>query len=534
MADYSINPTFANLSGLQPLQSIDVTRGGALPFQPLQQIQVVSSQPELVAQGIAGAIQGIGQGALNGITARWAKEEEKVKEERKYEHELELAGAKKKSEDLDFAQKELLKFDIAHSGDADYPERRKQVAEALTGRVAAVLPQKEPTVSVKKSQEEADKEYKTYEDPKQKAALAEVAAIDSGIKLPVEPVAEIPVKPEIAPAPLAAVKPIVEGKAIVVPALTEVKPIEEQQKNQPPQVDKVPLPEPEITGERFASRDAALTAKKQTEANPHWDVKVAGPDNKGYFHLETESKFKEVTGAQRQEREDWYKQQDLSIKQQKAAQDTEKSAQEMQIRQQKVKDENKSLADHVETAATSLRELDDIISTIEKNPFSVGKMSGIYAKLPVDTDASKVRAKLQTVGSNVAVNALTAMRQSSPTGGAVGNVSDKDMELFRATEGSFDPDSLQAKDILPTLKEIKRKRLQIYNDSVEKLKTNNPKYTPPAIQYPKKEGKKQESTQAEKVRLKAPYQKNGKDVFGTVPQTEVEQYLSKGYTVAPL
>ena len=97
MADYSINPQFANLTGLQPLQSIDVTRGGSLQFQPLQQIQVVSSQPELVAQGIANAIQGIGQGALSGITAKWEKEESLAKEQRKYAQELELEAAKQQT-----------------------------------------------------------------------------------------------------------------------------------------------------------------------------------------------------------------------------------------------------------------------------------------------------------------------------------------------------------------------------------------------------------------------------------------------------
>jgi hypothetical protein len=98
MADYSINPQFANLTGLQPLQSIDVTRGGSLQFQPLQQIQVVSSQPELVAQGVANAIQGIGQGALSGITAKWQKEEDLAKEQRKYKHELDVATIKSASE----------------------------------------------------------------------------------------------------------------------------------------------------------------------------------------------------------------------------------------------------------------------------------------------------------------------------------------------------------------------------------------------------------------------------------------------------
>jgi hypothetical protein len=204
----------------------------------------------------------------------------------------------------------------------------------------------------------------------------------------------------------------------------------------------------------------------------------------------------------------------------KEEREAKKDEQEMQIRQQKVKDENKTLSDHVETAATSLRELDDIISTIEKNPWSVGRMSALYAKMPIDTDAAKVRAKLETVGSTVAINALTAMRQSSPTGAAVGNASDKDMAMFKATEGSFDPDNLQATDILPVLKEIKRKRLDVYNNSINILKQNNPEYNPPEIKYPKKE----KAAQTEKVSVISPDGKVGK-----IPKSQLDEAISKGY-----
>lgn len=94
MADYSFNPQFANLANLQPLQPIDVTRGGALQFQPLQPIQVVSSRPELVAEGIAGAVSNIAKGALGGITARYEKKEEEEKEARKFAQEEKIAKIK--------------------------------------------------------------------------------------------------------------------------------------------------------------------------------------------------------------------------------------------------------------------------------------------------------------------------------------------------------------------------------------------------------------------------------------------------------
>lgn len=94
MADYSFNPQFANLTGLQPLPTLDVTRGAALQFQPLQAIQIQSSRPELVTEGIAGAISDIAKGALGGITARYEKKEAEEKEERTFAQEEKIARIK--------------------------------------------------------------------------------------------------------------------------------------------------------------------------------------------------------------------------------------------------------------------------------------------------------------------------------------------------------------------------------------------------------------------------------------------------------
>jgi hypothetical protein len=99
MADYSFSPQFANLSGLQPLPALDVTRGAALQFQPLQAIQIQSSRPELVAEGIAGAVSSIAKGALGGITAKYEKEEEKEERKLKFAHEIAIAGIRAKELD---------------------------------------------------------------------------------------------------------------------------------------------------------------------------------------------------------------------------------------------------------------------------------------------------------------------------------------------------------------------------------------------------------------------------------------------------
>lgn len=110
MADYSFSPQFANLSGLQPLPALDVTRGAALQFQPLQAIQVQSSRPELVAEGIASAVSNIAKGALGGITARYEKKEEEAKEARKFAQEEKIARIK--AAQSDFEKKEQQKWEL--------------------------------------------------------------------------------------------------------------------------------------------------------------------------------------------------------------------------------------------------------------------------------------------------------------------------------------------------------------------------------------------------------------------------------------
>jgi hypothetical protein len=130
MADYSFNPQFANLSGLQPLPAIDVTRGANLQFRPLDKIEIQSSRPELVAEGIAGAISNIAKGALGGITARYEKEEEKEKEKRKYGYELLLEEAKQQTKNKQFIDELILKTTAEEGLSADLPERISGIREA--------------------------------------------------------------------------------------------------------------------------------------------------------------------------------------------------------------------------------------------------------------------------------------------------------------------------------------------------------------------------------------------------------------------
>ena len=515
MADYSFSPQFANLAGLQPLPAVDVTRGAALQFQPLQAIQIQSSRPELVAEGIAGAVSNIAQGALSGITAKYEKKESDDAEKRKFAHELMLYGVKEKSENADFFAKEEARFISENSGKPGFAKKYAAFKQAYSGfsdRVPDRKIEKEPESSDTYGDRTLSPEDATFSD---QDVIDKANEVINQVQLPQEvkkPLSAMPVSTEAVAAPTLESLPSPQiTQQVVTQPLAGVEPTSKS--------EDFSIPDTAFDTEAEAKNVAFNLNEKLKKAEKDYRVEVT-KDSEGFSYVTPVDISEKITSEKREAKKIAIEEERLVRERAKEERDAKKAEQEMEIRQQKVKDENKILADHVETAAASLRELDDIISTIQKNPWSVGRMSALYAKMPIDTDAAKVRAKLETVGSNVAVNALTAMRQASPTGAAVGNTSDKEMAMFKATEGSFDPDNLKSEDILPVLREIKRKRLDVYNNSVNILKQNNPEYSPPEIKYPKKE----KAPQAENVSVISPEGKVGK-----IPKSQLEEALSKGY-----
>lgn len=170
MPDYSFSPQFANLANLQPIQQIDVTRGGALQFQALQPIQVLSSQPELIGQSIAGAVQSIGQGALSGITAKWQEEKELAKEQRKYAHEMDVAKVKasdeKSREDRILQrQKDIIDYKSRMKGSLPSgffgSEEENQVIEPELRQDETDFPEIDPTTGEDITKEQAKIDFET-------------------------------------------------------------------------------------------------------------------------------------------------------------------------------------------------------------------------------------------------------------------------------------------------------------------------------------------------------------------------------------
>jgi hypothetical protein len=88
----------------------------------------------------------------------------------------------------------------------------------------------------------------------------------------------------------------------------------------------------------------------------------------------------------------------------------------------------------LETANRTIKAVDDVMPDI--NGWTAGWVGSALSNIP-GTKAANVSAELSSVASNIAFNALQAMRDASKTGGALGQVSERELDLLSSVEGSI-------------------------------------------------------------------------------------------------
>lgn len=103
-------------------------------------------------------------------------------------------------------------------------------------------------------------------------------------------------------------------------------------------------------------------------------------------------------------------------------------------------------------------EIDEAIALASSSTAGFGS---IMKHLPA-TDARKLAAFITSIGANIGFDSLTEMRQNSPTGGALGNVSDYEGKNLQATLGTLDQ-GLSAPDLKKALLKVKRAREEALN-----------------------------------------------------------------------
>jgi hypothetical protein len=105
---------------------------------------------------------------------------------------------------------------------------------------------------------------------------------------------------------------------------------------------------------------------------------------------------------------------------------------------------------------TTIQEAIDIIG-----PYTAG--FGSWTKAVPTTDANTLSKKLDTIKANVGFDKLQDMRSNSPTGGALGQVSEFENKLLQAVHGSLDQEQA-AKELVKNLERI----AMLYDLSMER------------------------------------------------------------------
>lgn len=102
--------------------------------------------------------------------------------------------------------------------------------------------------------------------------------------------------------------------------------------------------------------------------------------------------------------------------------------------------EKKAMMDTQRGASSSIvtQDIDRAIAAVHADPTLTTGLGGQLTTGVGGTPARNVKGLTDSVRANVAFDRLQQMRQSSPTGGALGNVSDKEGELLQNSLGSLD------------------------------------------------------------------------------------------------
>lgn len=110
-----------------------------------------------------------------------------------------------------------------------------------------------------------------------------------------------------------------------------------------------------------------------------------------------------------------------------------------------------------ETAKRTISAIDDVLPDI--NMWTAGTVGRVLSNVP-GTSASNVSAELAAVASNVAFNALQQMRAASRTGGALGQVSERELDLLSSVEGSIRQNQSPA-NLIAQLKKVRESMVRI-------------------------------------------------------------------------
>ena len=126
------------------------------------------------------------------------------------------------------------------------------------------------------------------------------------------------------------------------------------------------------------------------------------------------------------------------------------------------------LRNQVDAAATTATDIGDLIDNAveEVGPLTAGPGGRLLSAIP-GTPARNLEKTIDTIKANIGFQTLNALRQLSSTGGALGNVSDREVQFLQATLGSLDS-SQSPEQLRKNLIDVKRK----LNESLARVRAS--------------------------------------------------------------
>lgn len=119
---------------------------------------------------------------------------------------------------------------------------------------------------------------------------------------------------------------------------------------------------------------------------------------------------------------------------------------------------NLAIAEYNRKAQIVNGNLDRAIEMLERDGRMVAGFGSLLAVIP-ESRARDFQAMLDTIKANLGFEELQAMRDSSPTGGALGQVTERELAFLQAVQGNLDAAQSPAQ-LMEILKDIRARRLE--------------------------------------------------------------------------
>jgi len=140
----------------------------------------------------------------------------------------------------------------------------------------------------------------------------------------------------------------------------------------------------------------------------------------------------------------------------------------------------------VNSSNTAIDTIDDIFGKIAGIGSGADSVRRWLMQNVPGTEARDIQTKIDTLDALVGFDALAQMRAASPTGGALGQITERELKLLAATQGSFDASQSTAQ-LNTTLEKIKKSFARIrainsVNTTPAQYKAEFPDATPEELQ----------------------------------------------------